>query len=1047
MIAEQAWRWLPSVRRQERARFGFFFALAALVSLAQTLGLVGVEALFLAREGVERLPEAFVLAAGVTVLGVLVYGALVGDVRNDRMYVAVLGLAAVGLVVGTWGVVEGRPGFLFGLFAAWFLIQAVLISHFWTFASDYFDLLASKRLTHLFMVGSSAGGIVGGLAAAGLGRWTAPEMLVVGWAAGLLATAVTVRAHRGRLVHWGLLEIDERDETSLENLRLAARFLGRSRLARHLTVSVAAMTLALFVSQYFYSGIFAARFGDAGALARFFGLYLAAANAGELVVELVLTPWLLRRLGVTGANLVHPITTLISFAVLAIEPRLAAAVLARANRELLDNAMSAPVRQLLYHAVPLRFRGRLRAFLEGVVVHGAMAVAGAVLLFQPVFDPRVLGATGLAMAALYLGVNLRIRREYLRTLVGGVREGHLDLRGVEDRFGTWEAQRLRDLWSSVSASGGPTAGRSAAQLAPLLAERGLVDELVDGLRHGESAVRCACLIALAQGRAGLPDEVLIQAAADRDVSVRRTAVRLLRVARDAEDEDDALPAPPARRPPVLLEPPLRALLGDDDAEVRAGSARALGAPGLEVLASMARSGREEEAVAALAVLPRGLAELAAQRISDPDPGIRAAALETAARMPEALSLGRDLLIRNLDHRDVRVRRAAVAALEARMVGGSGAVEAIAGMLADPGREVRQRAVAALIRLGEGGVRAALPYLRSDRAGTAEAAVEVVASEARRFRRELVAELRRRARQSWGDLLALRVLPLRGDLATRFLRAAHADSSRRNQAAAFALLGALEDPGVVRSIERALRLGSPRSRASALEVLSHLGDREAAHLLVVTLEDTPIEEKIRSVHKDVGGNLEDVDRAVDADRRALDSWIRMGADYFRKEGGGDATQREVMERLLLLREVPLFTRLGLEQLEAIDRVMQESQYLAGEVVFREGDPGGELYLMLEGRVQIVNDYGTPEESVLAVLEAPGYFGEMAVLDDRPRSATVAVVEDARLLALDGDSFKDLLLQMPEIGFEVCRELTSRVRRMDALMKSAPPNGSEAGSAAR
>jgi CRP-like cAMP-binding protein len=56
--------------------------------------------------------------------------------------------------------------------------------------------------------------------------------------------------------------------------------------------------------------------------------------------------------------------------------------------------------------------------------------------------------------------------------------------------------------------------------------------------------------------------------------------------------------------------------------------------------------------------------------------------------------------------------------------------------------------------------------------------------------------------------------------------------------------------------------------------------------------------------------------------------------------------------------------------------------------------------------------------------------MAALDDRPRSATVVVTDDARLLALDGDSFKDLMLQMPEIAFEVCRELSERVRGLDA-----------------
>ena len=63
-------------------------------------------------------------------------------------------------------------------------------------------------------------------------------------------------------------------------------------------------------------------------------------------------------------------------------------------------------------------------------------------------------------------------------------------------------------------------------------------------------------------------------------------------------------------------------------------------------------------------------------------------------------------------------------------------------------------------------------------------------------------------------------------------------------------------------------------------------------------------------------------------------------------------------------------------------------------------------------------------------ATKYFGEMAILDDRPRSATVVVTREARLLLLSGESFQDLMLQMPEIAFEVCRNLSSRVRALEA-----------------
>ena len=80
------WRFAPDVRSHERSRFLFFAGLVALGSAAQTLGLVGSEALFLSRFGVSKLPETFIAAAAVTVLGTLGYAASVGRLRNDWLF-------------------------------------------------------------------------------------------------------------------------------------------------------------------------------------------------------------------------------------------------------------------------------------------------------------------------------------------------------------------------------------------------------------------------------------------------------------------------------------------------------------------------------------------------------------------------------------------------------------------------------------------------------------------------------------------------------------------------------------------------------------------------------------------------------------------------------------------------------------------------------------------------------------------------------------------------------------------------------------------------
>ena len=109
-----------------------------------------------------------------------------------------------------------------------------------------------------------------------------------------------------------------------------------------------------------------------------------------------------------------------------------------------------------------------------------------------------------------------------------------------------------------------------------------------------------------------------------------------------------------------------------------------------------------------------------------------------------------------------------------------------------------------------------------------------------------------------------------------------------------------------------------------------------------------------------------------------------------------------------------------------RVTVEAEYLADEVVCREGEPGDALFLLLEGQVAAYKNYGTEREIRLSTMSAVTSFGEMAILDDEPRSATIVTLTPARLLTLDGSSLKELILQMPEISFEIFRVLTKRVR---------------------
>jgi CRP-like cAMP-binding protein len=107
--------------------------------------------------------------------------------------------------------------------------------------------------------------------------------------------------------------------------------------------------------------------------------------------------------------------------------------------------------------------------------------------------------------------------------------------------------------------------------------------------------------------------------------------------------------------------------------------------------------------------------------------------------------------------------------------------------------------------------------------------------------------------------------------------------------------------------------------------------------------------------------------------------------------------------------------------------------AGEYVFHEGDLGTEMYVINEGKVEILNQVGD-EEQLLAVLEKGDFFGEMSVLEDLPRAASARAGSDVRLLQINGSTFDFLLQGNPEIAVRMMRKLSRRLRETDEMLKS-------------
>ena len=136
-----------------------------------------------------------------------------------------------------------------------------------------------------------------------------------------------------------------------------------------------------------------------------------------------------------------------------------------------------------------------------------------------------------------------------------------------------------------------------------------------------------------------------------------------------------------------------------------------------------------------------------------------------------------------------------------------------------------------------------------------------------------------------------------------------------------------------------------------------------------------------------------------------------------------------DKMLFLRRVSMFSSMTLEQLRVLTSHLDEQHFLSSEVVFYEGDFSQELYMIVSGEVDIVKDHGGVQARSLVVLRSGDFFGEMAIFEGAPRSATAVTKTEAELLVLNPEKFKQTIYQKPDMALEIFRELSARLRRRE------------------
>ena len=143
----------------------------------------------------------------------------------------------------------------------------------------------------------------------------------------------------------------------------------------------------------------------------------------------------------------------------------------------------------------------------------------------------------------------------------------------------------------------------------------------------------------------------------------------------------------------------------------------------------------------------------------------------------------------------------------------------------------------------------------------------------------------------------------------------------------------------------------------------------------------------------------------------------------------AVQTHSAHTTKLLRRIPLFSTLSDEELSQLAEVAGRRRFGAGEVVFREGDASNTCYVIRSGHACAVREHSGGRSITLARFGPGDIFGELAMLDDERRSATIQTLEETDTIAILGPDMRRLLREQPDIAVKLVTALGRRLRETD------------------
>jgi len=1012
----------PEETRMVLLMAGLFLCIQA----GQGMGENAAFALFLSSINVDFLPYMYMGLGGVVFIASITYSASLSRFRNAKVVNRVLaGSAFLFAIEWLLILIFHNPISYPLLWLTTYGMGVVIGTLLWTSAGEVCDARQAKRLFPLFTSMGILGSVLGNLLTGAIASLAGAEGLVVFYAILLAAGFWLIR----RITRaYFKPEADTTAPFSIANdLRSGYDFVRKSQLFRLIAISSILYSILFFTVDFpFSERISEAYLDNAAGLAGFKGLFTSVTTAVTFLVSLLLANRLYTRLGIVNSILIMPVTYVIAFVLFFVSFNFWGAVGARFGQLVILGGIAGTAWNALFNVIPPERRGQVLAFNNGVPSQIGVVLSGVlIILSRQVLSTQDVLLLGAFAALVTVYITMKMRSAYGEALLSALRAGRVEVfSDEEETFSGYKddpsamqviLKGLHDPRTETRRLAAEMLGRMGSLLA--------APDLIERLADDDPTVRAAATKALADLGAKPAFREIILGLDDPDDSVR-------------EETLASLPKLGVASSPELVRI-LERLLDEKNIRIRSHAALVLAYLGevkssQDVLMRLLKSRVLMKRLTALDAIHHIAMSVSGEfpmkmdpifkALEDPSPLVRRDAVRIITTLKETSHL--DLLIKHLSDDDVWVRQLTSESL----------------------KQVWAEA--------RGGV---LQILESMDQWSLDAALDSIPPGSPDALDALRGYIQHEVSNIWYLQMLINSLST-GGKAVGLLVETLRHRERLSEERLIKAVGLFGNPRAMSIVRKSLNAGDASTRAAALEALETLGDptitRDVLPILdrggVFTVES----DQMMEVSAVIGGLLESGDywlRAISARvvyelsfKEYIPVLKRMKSDpvelvrhaalstLARMDGGVKMKTLKTLstlDRILLMREVPMFSRLSPEDLEQIAEFAQEQFFPSASVICREGEPGDSLFIIVSGEVNVIKKTEGGETTILAVRRDGEFVGEMAILESSMRSATLQADGDVRMLVLDGDSFKAILRDRPDVAISVLQHMSRRVRELN------------------